>query len=242
MDVGFDGEGEPDEGGEIGFMFKQEVGFDSALAVFVFGPREEFETERDGGGVEGVERILEAEAFGAAEHFSILEIVEGGEEELFKEFGASIAVGIGEGGSGNQGEMRGYLRPFILQGDDISDAPSGIACHDFTHPSPVERDCRNVLGKGIDDNLHHCIACLELGFDGLRGIDFFRSSPILWRRRLYHRFLESQFQVATDLYHSLGHLVWSIVLYPFALACCEVTGCLLCYRYFNFTVATWTVY
>lgn len=95
------GGGDVDEAGEIVSVVEGDVDFDPSLGAAELGPGEHFETEGDGGCVDGEERVVEAELSFLGEAALDDEASEGCVEELAEEVGGSMFIGVGEGGAGD---------------------------------------------------------------------------------------------------------------------------------------------
>ena len=100
FDVAAFGFGEQDIGGQVVVMIQQDVGLDATLSAAEPGPRKQTQAERDGGGVQAEEFVLEAKlVLAGAQGMLPAEAGQYRKEEFLEQRRRAVFVGVGQGGA-----------------------------------------------------------------------------------------------------------------------------------------------
>jgi hypothetical protein len=104
LDLVFPSGSDMDEAGQVVAVVEEDIDLDPSLGASELGPGKEVEAERDDGGIEGEKQIFKAELVSGAEAPLVVEVIEGGVEEVAVEFGGAMSIGVGKGGTGDGAE------------------------------------------------------------------------------------------------------------------------------------------
>jgi hypothetical protein len=144
-------------------MVQQNMGFDAALGAAELGPREQGQAQRDGGGIQRQQFVLEPELMLAAAHSRLSpEPRQRGPEQILEQRCGAVFVGVGQGATAGRLGNPQVHQASQATGQAITDLAQGVGASELAEQHGHEL---RPAGKALGGTLGIVLLdeCGELG-------------------------------------------------------------------------------